>query len=101
MAFRSIIHEGENMVSVKKVTLDVLKPHQPNALEFSKAIANVGTDYRVSLTVLAMDKDTETVEIEIQGSAIDFDVIQSSISTMGGSLHSIDEVVVHSGGAIN
>jgi len=82
------------MVSVKKVVLDVLKPHQPNALEFAQAIAKVGIDYHVHLTVLEVDENTETLQIEIEGSAIDFDAIQASINDLGGSLHSIDEVEV-------
>lgn len=82
------------MVSVKKIVLDVLKPHQPNALEFSQAIAKVGIDYHVHLTVLEMDENTETLQIEIEGSAIDFDAIQAAIDDLGGSLHSIDEVEV-------
>ena len=84
------------MVLVKKIVLDVLKPHQPNALEFSQAIAEVGNDYLVRLTVLEVDENTETVQIEIEGSAIDFNAIDSSITTMGGSLHSIDVVEVKS-----
>jgi len=83
------------MVCVKRIVLDVLKPHQPNALEFSQAIAKTGNDYRVCLTVLEMDENTETLQIEVEGSAIDFEAIQSTISDMGGSLHSIDEVEVH------
>ena len=83
------------MVSVKRIVLDVLKPHQPNALEFSQAIAETGVDYRVKLIVLEMDENTETVQIELNGSKIDFNVIQSVITKMGGSLHSIDEVEVH------
>ena len=82
------------MVSVKKIVLDVLNPHQPNALEFSKAIAKAGADYRVHLLVLEMDENTETIQIEIEGNAIDFKTIQSAITDMGGSLHSIDEVEV-------
>ncbi len=84
------------MISVKKMVLDVLKPHQPNAVEFSKAIARVGSDYSVHLTVLEMDENTETVQIEISAMAIDFAAIQSCISDMAGSLHSIDEVIVDS-----
>lgn len=84
------------MVSVKRMVLDVLKPHQPNALEFSKAIAKAGGDYRVHLTVLEVDENTETIQIEVEGNTLDFDAIQSSISTMGGSVHSIDEVEVQS-----
>jgi len=84
------------MVSVKRIVLDVLKPHQPNALEFSQAIAKTGVDYRVHLIVLEMDENTETIQIELEGNAIDFQAIQSAITDMGGSLHSIDEVEVQS-----
>ena len=84
------------MVSVKRLVLDVLKPHQPNVLEFSTAIAGVGADYHVHLTVLEVDENTETLQIEVAGTAIDFKAVQSTISEMGGSLHSIDEVEVQS-----
>lgn len=83
------------MIFVKKIVLDVLKPHQPNALEFSKAIANAGSDLRVHLTVLEIDENTETLQVEVTGSAIDFSAIQAAIGDLGGALHSIDEVVVH------
>jgi uncharacterized protein len=82
------------MVSLKRIVLDVLKPHQPNVLELSQVIAAVGQEYYVHLTVLEVDENTETVQIEITGKAIDFVAIQSTISEMGGSLHSIDEVEV-------
>lgn len=82
------------MVCVKRIVLDVLKPHQPNALEFSQAIAKVGVEYRVHLTVLEMDENTETIQIELEGNNIDFEAVQSAITGLGGSLHSIDEVEV-------
>lgn len=84
------------MIAVKRMVLDVLKPHQPNALEFSQAIAGVGNDYRVRLTVIEVDEKTETLQLEVQGSAVDFEAIQAIITSMGGSLHSIDEVEVQS-----
>lgn len=84
------------MVAVKRIVLDVLKPHQPNALEFSRVIAESGSDFQVMLTVVEMDENTESVRIEIVGRAIDFEVVQSAITNIGGSLHSIDEVEVHS-----
>ena len=84
------------MEFVKRVVLDVLKPHEPNALDFSKAIAEVGNDYRVTLTVIEVDKNTETLRVEIVGNAIDFEAVQAIISNLGGSLHSIDEVEVQS-----
>lgn len=88
------------MVSVKRIVLDVLKPHLPNALEFSQAIAGLGPDYRVRLTVIEMDERTQTLKVVVDGNAVDFEAIQSSIDTMGGSIHSIDEVEVQSGADI-
>ncbi len=82
------------MVFVKRIVLDVLKPHQPNALDFSRAIAIAGDDYRVCLTVVEMDEKTETLQLEIEGASVDIEAIESVISGMGASLHSIDQVEV-------
>lgn len=82
------------MVCIKRIILDVLKPHQPNVLEFSQHIAAVGVDYRVHLTVLEVDENTETIQLELEGNAIEFDAVKDAITSMGGSVHSIDEVDV-------
>ena len=82
------------MIFVKKLVLDVLKPHQPNALDFAKAITATGDDYWVRVTVLEVDEQTETLELEVRGSAVDFELIRQTVTEQGGSVHSIDEVVV-------
>ncbi|MEJ2565974.1 MAG: DUF211 domain-containing protein [Gammaproteobacteria bacterium] len=84
------------MVLVKRIVLDVLKPHQPNGLEFAKAIAEHGVDYRVTFTVQEVDEKTETVQVIIEGDDVNFDAISETITNLGGSLHSIDEVQVSS-----
>jgi hypothetical protein len=84
------------MVYVKRLVLDILKPHQPNALEFSCNLAEVGDDYRVSLNVIEMDEETETIQVTIEGNDINFEAVQNAITNMSGSLHSIDIVEVHS-----
>ncbi|MES9934815.1 MAG: DUF211 domain-containing protein [Sedimenticola sp.] len=89
------------MIHVKRVVLDVLKPHQPNALEFSQAIAEVGPDYLVRLTVIEVDENTETLQMIVEGSDIDFEAIQTAINELGGSLHSIDEVEVQSSSEVD
>lgn len=83
-------------MSVKRLVLDVLKPHNPSALEFSQIIASVGPDYRVQVMVAEVDEKTETLVVTIEASAIDFDLVHDAIKTAGGSLHSIDEAEVHS-----
>lgn len=84
------------MVLVKRLVLDILKPHLPNSLEFSCTLAEVGDDYHVSLTVIEMDENTESIQVEIEGNNLDFPAIKSAINNMSGSLHSIDIVEVQS-----
>jgi len=88
------------MSAVKRVVLDVLKPHHPNALEFARAIAEQGPGYRVHLTVVEMDDKTETLVLEVSAESIDFDGLHATIKAMGASLHSIDEVEVVNDAAV-
>ncbi len=85
------------MIYVKRIMLDVLKPHQPNGLEFTSAIAEQSPGARVKLTVIEVDEKTETVIIVIEGQDLRYNVITEAISNMGATVHSIDEVEVESG----
>ena len=82
------------MVLVKRLVLDILKPHQPRSLEFCAKLAEVGDDYRISLTVIGVDEQTETVEVCIEGYNLDFEAIQAAITEMSSALHSVDVVEV-------
>lgn len=84
------------MIRLKRLVLDILKPHEPNVLEFSTLLAEQD-NLRVTLTVLEMDDKTETLKVVIEGPDIDFERIRNEISEFGASLHSIDEVEVESG----
>ena len=65
------------MVRLKRIVLDVLKPHQPTALEFCREVASLGDDYRVCLTVDEMDENTQTLQLEISGADIELEPIES------------------------
>ncbi len=82
------------MVSIKSIILDVLKPHQPDSLEFASAIAEKTPGARVELTVDEVDEKTESVVILIEGENLEYEVIEEVISNLGGSVHSIDNVEV-------
>lgn len=85
------------MNQVRRLVLDILKPHQPNVLEFSQLLAGQG-NLVVKVTVIEMDDKTETLQVEIAGEDIDFERIHEAIHDFGASLHSIDEVEVASDG---
>jgi hypothetical protein len=82
------------MIQIKRLVLDVLKPHQPYVQEFARAIAANAEGSYVKLKVLEMDDKTETLEIIIEGTDLELDSIVTSINEMGGSLHSVDGVEV-------
>ena len=86
------------MPKIRRLVLDVLKPHQPNALDFSSTLADLGADYRVKLTVTEVDKKTESTIVIIEGADINFENIKTAIEKMGASVHSIDEVEVNGAG---
>lgn len=82
------------MVKVKRLVLDILKPHQPNGLEFARSLAKKAPDCYIKFTVVEVDEQTESVILIIHGEDIQFDVVSEAISAMGGTVHSIDEVEV-------
>ena len=86
------------MVQVKRIVLDVLKPHHPNGLEFSSEIAQNAPGARVELTVAEVDEKTESVIVVVEGENLDYQGLTETIHAMGGSVHSIDEVVVENRG---
>ena len=88
------------MISVRRVVLDILKPHKPNSLEFAKAIAELGA-YTVILTVAEKDDQTETVQVVIEAADIDFESVDRVVANLGASLHSIDEVTVKGRSELN
>ena len=86
------------MITIKRLVLDILKPHHPDVIDFAGAIASQGKDYLVKLRVMEMDDNTQTLEVTIEASDIQLDGIVNAINELGGSLHSIDGVDVVSAG---
>ena len=81
------------MTRIRRLVLDVLKPHHPSVLELGRSLAEQG-ELQVKLTVLEIDDKTETLQIEITGANIDFEQLRDALQGFGASLHSIDEVEV-------
>ena len=82
------------MIQVKRVVLDVLKPHHPDALEFASMLAEQAPGYNVTLSVVEMDENTETVNLVIEGDHVELKEVTEAVGKLGGSVHSVDEVNV-------
>jgi hypothetical protein len=77
---------------IKRVVLDVLKPHHPSIVELSQRISVLEGISGVNITIIEVDQDTETVKITIEGNAIEFDDVETAISETGAVIHSVDSV---------
>jgi len=80
------------MVVVKKIVLDVLKPHKPSILELSKAISNLKGIKSCNIDIGEIERDVETVEIVIEGSNINIEEVKRAIKRNGATVHNIDNV---------
>lgn len=81
--------------ALRRLVLDVLKPHSPTLPEFATKLSSLPGVEGVNVTLIEIDKDTETVKVTVNGS-LDYAVIRSAIEEWGGVVHSVDEVTAGS-----
>jgi hypothetical protein len=77
---------------VRRIVLDVLKPHKPPIYELASKLSAIKGVEGVNLSLLEIDQDTQTVKVTIEGVDIDFDIINKTLIEFGTVVHSIDEV---------
>lgn len=80
------------MCDIKRLVLDVLKPHHPSIVELSMRLGEMEGVTGVNLTLDEVDQETESIKITIEGSAIDYEEIQQAIVGSGAVIHSVDSV---------
>ena len=80
--------------TVKKIVLDVLKPHQTSIPELaSRLVACHGVDH-VNITLAEIDQNTESIKVQVDGSDVKLDGLRKCIEELGATIHSVDEVEV-------
>lgn len=73
--------------------LDTLKPMEPTIIEMAKNISMLEGVSAVNISIAEIDLKVENAKITVEGDNINFEELQSIIQELGGSIHSIDEVV--------
>ena len=81
------------MSDIKRLVLDVLKPHNPSIIDISQKLADLKGISGVNCTLDEVDQETESIKITIEGHAIDFDAVKGAITDFGAVIHSVDNVV--------
>ncbi|WP_323676292.1 DUF211 domain-containing protein [Halorubellus sp. PRR65] len=81
------------MVELRRLVLDVLKPHDPDIREFAAAAARCDGVTGVNAVLVETDREVQNVKLTVEGQAIADDAVEAAIDDLGGTVHSIDEVV--------
>ncbi|HDD57607.1 MAG: hypothetical protein DRN09_04545 [Thermoplasmata archaeon] len=77
---------------IKRLILDVLKPHVPSIVEFAERLAEIEGISGVNISLQEVDKDTDSVKITIEGEDIDYNKVEKVVEECGAVIHSIDGV---------
>ena len=77
---------------IRRLVLDVLKPHKPGVVEVSEALSHLEGVEGVNVIIYEIDQQVENVKIILAGKAIDFKNIKEKLEEMGATIHSVDEV---------
>ena len=80
------------MTTIKRIILDVLKPHSPSILILAEKISSLEGVSGVNISLEEVDAETDSVKITIEGTNIDYEKVKTQISECGAVVHSIDGV---------
>lgn len=78
---------------IRRIVLDVLKPHDPSIIEVSQRLATLPGVDGVNVIIYEVDRKVENVKITVAGSDLVYPAILEIIEDAGGTVHSIDEAV--------
>jgi hypothetical protein len=77
---------------IRRLVLDVLKPHRPSVVEVSEALSHLQGVEGVNIIMNEIDQQVENAKIIIAGNPLNFEEIKSKLKELGATIHSVDEV---------
>ena len=79
------------MTNIKRIILDVLKPHTPSIIELAERLGNLEGISGVNISLEEVDAETDSIKITIEGN-INYAKVKDIITECGAVIHSIDGV---------
>jgi len=80
------------MPTIRRVVLDILKPHEPKLATFTEKLSESEEIDGVTSKLVDIEEDVRTIRVTIEGEDLDMDTLEAKISDLSGSIHSVDEV---------
>jgi len=79
--------------AVKRLVLDVLKPHEPPTYDLASKLASCQGVDNVHATSAEIDRSTESIKVARDGTDISIETVKKCIEEFGAVIHSEDEVL--------
>ena len=80
------------MVAVRRLVIDVLKPHDPPLVEFARRVSEVDSVEGISASLIELDNEVQNVKLTLEGTDLDVESVEKAVERIGGTVHSVDEV---------
>jgi len=80
------------MGTLRRIVLDVLKPHDPPLLTFTERIDAVECVDAVVASLIELDQEVQNVKLTVEGEDLDYPAIEDAVGGLGGTVHSVDQV---------
>ncbi len=80
------------MTDIKRLVLDVLKPHKPSLIELTQRLSSLKGVDGVNCSLDEVDQETESIKVTIEGTSIAYDNVEAILRELGAVIHSVDEV---------
>jgi hypothetical protein len=80
------------MASVRRLVLDVLKPHDPPLVDFTDQLSRVDGVAGATCVLVELDREVQNVEVTVEGEGLDLGTVEETIGGLGGTVHSVDLV---------
>lgn len=80
------------MAAVRRIVVDVLKPHSPPLVEFTKRVSETDGVAGASTSLIELDREVQNIEVAVEGAQLDYEAIEERVESMGATIHSVDEV---------
>jgi hypothetical protein len=81
------------MADIRRLVLDILKPHEPSITEFAQKLETVEGVEGVNVTLIEIDMEVQNLKATLEGENIDDEKVSAVVEELGGSIHSTDEIV--------
>jgi hypothetical protein len=81
------------MAPIRRLVIDMLKPHDPSTVEITARIADLEGVDGANASLVETDREVQNLTLTVEGPDVDHDAVEATVDRLGGAVHSVDQVI--------